>query len=91
MELMNIKLGNVIAQIHGANGLRIIKVILSGERDLDRLADLCHERILERKRREVKKILERQLQRGLFDSFSREYASVGRTSGIHKTCGRGNR
>jgi transposase len=58
MELMNIKLGNVIAQIHGASGLRIIKAILSGERDLDRLADLCHVRILEKKRREVKKSLE---------------------------------
>jgi hypothetical protein len=54
MELMNIKLGNVITQIPWASGLRIIKVGLSGERDLDKPADLCHERILERKRREVK-------------------------------------
>jgi transposase len=58
MELMNIKLGNVITQIHGASGLRIIKAVLSGERDLDKLADLCHERILDRKREEVKKSLE---------------------------------
>jgi hypothetical protein len=86
---MNIKPCNVIAQIHRASGLRIIKAGLSGERDLDRLVDVCHVRVLEKKRREVKKSPEGK--RGLPGSFSGEHASVGRTSGLHKTYGRGNR
>ena len=58
LELMNIKLRNVISQIHGSSGLRIIKAILAGERDLDILVDLCDIRILEHKREDVKKSLE---------------------------------
>lgn len=58
LELMNIKLRNVISQIHGASGLRVIKSILSGERDPKVLANLCHDRILEKKREEVIKSLE---------------------------------
>jgi hypothetical protein len=58
LELMNIKLRNVISPIHGASGLRIIKAILAGERDLDVLVDLCDIRILEHKREDVKKALE---------------------------------
>ncbi|WP_163308190.1 IS110 family transposase [Dysgonomonas sp. 521] len=58
LELMNIKLHNVISQIHGASGLRIIKAILSGERDAHKLVLLCDSRILNKKREEVKKSLE---------------------------------
>ena len=58
LELMNIKLRNVIAQIHGASGLRIIKAILSGERDPKKLVELCHENIKKNKREDVIKSLE---------------------------------
>lgn len=58
LELMNIKLRNVIAQIHGVSGLRIIKAILAGERNLDVLVDLCEDSILKHKRDDVKKALE---------------------------------
>lgn len=58
LELMNIKLRNVISQIHGASGLRVIKAILSGERDTDKLAMLCDKRILDKKHEDVKKSLE---------------------------------
>jgi len=58
MELMNIKLRNVISQIHGASGLRIIRAIIDGERDPHKLIHLCHENIKNRKREEVIKSLE---------------------------------
>jgi hypothetical protein len=41
MELMNIKLGNVISDITGKSGQDIIVSILSGERDAQKLADLA--------------------------------------------------
>jgi len=58
LELMNIKLGEVISQIHGASGLSIIRAIIGGERDLDTLLSLCHNQIQQRKGTEVKKALE---------------------------------
>jgi transposase len=58
LELMNIKLRNVISQIHGASGLRMIKAIISGERDPEKLLSLCHETIRSKKREEVLKSLE---------------------------------
>ena len=58
LELMNLKLRNVIAQIHGASGLRIIKAIISGERDPEKLVLLCHESIQKNKREDVIKSLE---------------------------------
>lgn len=58
LELMNIKLGNVISQIHGASGLRMINAILAGERNAEKLVSLCHERIMKTKREDVIKSLE---------------------------------
>ena len=49
LELMNIKLSEVLSQIHGVSGMRIIEAILSGERDKDRLLALCHQSIREKK------------------------------------------
>jgi len=58
LELMNIKLRNVISQIHGVSGLRIIRAILSGERDPEKLVVLAHESIQKKKRADVIKSLE---------------------------------
>lgn len=58
LELMNIKLTQVISQIHGASGLRMIEAILQGERDAEKLLALCDERIREKKADRVKKALE---------------------------------
>jgi transposase len=57
LELMNIKLRNVISRIHGASGLRVIEAILSGERNASVLLKLCHERIRDKKASEVRKSL----------------------------------
>ena len=55
LELMNIKLRNVISQIHGAGGLRMIKAIIAGERDPNKLPALCHETIKKKKREDLLK------------------------------------
>ncbi len=57
MELMNIKLKNVISQLHGASGLRIVKAILVGERDPAKLTELCDVLILKHKKEKVKESL----------------------------------
>lgn len=52
-DLMNIKLHNVISEIMGASGLRIIRAILAGERRAEVLAELCDTQILKSKRESV--------------------------------------
>lgn len=53
LELMNIKVHEVICQMQGQSGLRIIRAMLSGERDPEKLAALCEAQILSRKRQQV--------------------------------------
>jgi transposase len=55
--LMNIRLKEVISQIHGASGMRIIRAILSGERDVEKLVLLCETSILKTKKELVLKSL----------------------------------
>jgi len=55
--LMNIRLKEVISQIHGVSGMRIVRSILKGERDAEKLAVLCDSRILNKKRNQVLKSL----------------------------------
>lgn len=58
LELMNIKLREVISQIHGVSGLKVIRAILAGERDTDILISLCHSSIRDKKADQIKKALE---------------------------------
>ena len=53
LTLMNIKVQNVISQLHGVSGMRIITAIVLGERNAERLADLCEKSILKTKRERV--------------------------------------
>jgi transposase len=53
LTLMNIKVQNVISQIHGASGMRMLHAIVQGERNPERLADLCERSILNTKRGRV--------------------------------------
>lgn len=54
---MNVRLKEVISQIHGVSGMKIIRAILSGERDARVLTNLCDSRILRTKREKVIKSL----------------------------------
>jgi transposase len=55
---MNIRLKEVIDQIHGISGMAIIEAILKGERDRNYLVSLCHKSILKNKKELVYKSLE---------------------------------
>lgn len=57
LELMNIKIHTIISDINGKTGLRIIEAILSGERNLEKLADMRDSRI-KASREEIIKSLE---------------------------------
>lgn len=58
LELMNIKLTEVISQINGVSGIRIIEAIIGGERDKEKLLALCHGSIREKKAAQVLNALE---------------------------------
>lgn len=58
LELMNIKLKQVISQIHGASGIKMIQAIISGNRDKEYLLSLCDKRIVLSKGEAVLKALQ---------------------------------
>ncbi|WP_419700832.1 IS110 family transposase [Mucilaginibacter sp. NFX135] len=55
---MNIRLPEVLSQVHGASGTALITAILSGERDRHKLVSLCHKSVREKKGEELLKALE---------------------------------
>jgi transposase len=55
---MNIRLAEVINDISGASGMRILAAILAGERDAHVLTELCTESILKKKKEQVARSLE---------------------------------
>ncbi len=57
LELMNIKLKEVISQIHGVSGIKMIKAIIEGNRDKNYLLSLCDTRIRKNKSEEILKAL----------------------------------
>jgi transposase len=64
---MNIRLTEVLSQIHGTSGLAIIEAILKGERNKEKLLKMCHSSILKNKKDEVLKSLNgKYTQAGLF-------------------------
>lgn len=58
LELMNIKLTEVICQINGASGIKMIEAIIEGERDQQKLLALCHVNIRKNKAEQVLNALE---------------------------------
>ena len=53
LDQLNVKLHTVISQINGVSGLAVVRAILKGEREAAKLAELCDEKILKKKRAEV--------------------------------------
>lgn len=54
---MNIRLTEVLSQVHGVSGMALIEAILSGERDEEKLVALCHSKVRENKGEELRKAL----------------------------------
>jgi len=68
LTLMNIRLKEVLSQIHGASGLKMIEAILCGERSKEKLLQLCHTSIRNTKSDQVLKALEGYYtEEGLFE------------------------
>jgi transposase len=57
LDRLNVKLHVVISDITGVSGLKIIRAILAGERDPEKLVALCDEQILKTKRARVQEAL----------------------------------
>lgn len=55
---MNIRLPEVLSQVHGKSGMDMIEAILNGQRDKEALLSLCHSSIKEKKSQEVLLALE---------------------------------
>ena len=64
---MNVRLKEVLSQIHGASGMAIIEAILKGERNKEKLLAMCHSSIIKNKKEEILKSLNgRYTKAGLF-------------------------
>lgn len=64
---MNIRLPEVLSQIHGVSGMALIKAILAGERNAGKLVSLCHAKIRDNKGEKLHKALEgHYTKHGLF-------------------------
>jgi len=55
---MNIRLPEVLSQVHGKSGIALITAILAGERDGHKLISLCDKRVREKKGDDLLKALE---------------------------------
>jgi transposase len=55
---MNIRLPEVLSQVHGVSGMALITAILDGERDVQKLVALCHASVREKKGDELRKALQ---------------------------------
>ncbi|MCF8266258.1 MAG: transposase [Ignavibacteriales bacterium] len=53
LELMNIKLQNVITQINGKSGMAVLNAIIAGNHNPEKLAALCEDSILKKKKDRV--------------------------------------
>lgn len=53
LERMNVKFHDVISDLSGASGMRVVRAILDGQRDPQRLLELCDVQIQQRKAQRV--------------------------------------
>ena len=58
LELMNIKLTNVLSQIQGKSGRKMIEAIIQGERDSEKLLSLCYSTVRVKKSEDIKLALQ---------------------------------
>jgi transposase len=62
LDRMNVKIHEVLSQFTGVSALRLVRAIVDGERDPDRLVELCDAQILRTKRARMLKALRGQWQ-----------------------------
>jgi transposase len=59
---MNIRIDNVISQIHGVSGMKMINAILAGERNAEKLIEMCDVRIKSKKSEALRDALQGNYQ-----------------------------
>lgn len=70
---MNVRLKEVISQIHGVSGMKVIKAILEGERNAETLLGLCDKRIIKNKGELVLKALNGRYTKASLFSLKQAY------------------
>jgi transposase len=58
LELMNVKVHDVLSDLVGQSGQRVVKAILSGQRDTETLVELCDPSVLKKKRQLMRDALQ---------------------------------
>lgn len=58
LDRMNVKLHDVLSQVTGASGLRLVRALVAGERDPEALLALCDAQILRAKRERMRRALQ---------------------------------
>lgn len=58
LDLMNLKIHDVFSDLVGVSGQRVVEAILAGERNTDRLLDLCERSVLKKKRQRLSDALQ---------------------------------
>lgn len=83
---MNIRLKEVLSQVHGASGLAIIEAIIGGERDPHKMLALCHSSVRKNKPEQILKALEgHYTESGLF-SLSQAHQAYRFYQGMVRDC-----
>jgi transposase len=83
---MNIRLPEVLSQVHGQSGISLIRAILNGERDKQKLLSLCHRSIREKKASQVLKALEGHYTEGGLFALGQAYDAYLFYQGQIKAC-----
>jgi transposase len=84
--LMNLRLPQVLSQIMGASGRRIIEAILTGERDAEKLVLLCDKQILKHKREDVIRSLEGNYKEEYLFMLAQAYKAWGFYNSLIEEC-----
>lgn len=58
LDLMNLKIHNVLSKLQGESGIRMVRAMVAGERDPERLLALCDRRIIKHKEAAMRAALE---------------------------------
>lgn len=83
---MNLRLPEVLSQVHGQSGLSVIAAILNGEKDRHKLLSLCHKSIREKKADQVLKALEGHYTEGGLFALRQAYDAYFFYQGQIKAC-----
>lgn len=83
---MNIRLKEVLSQLHGKSGMAIIEAILKGERNPEKLILLCHQSVIKNKRDLVIKSLKGKYTKAGIFALKQAYEAYNFYQSLIKQC-----